>query len=233
MRLDDKAVSLATKGWQKISQSPSYINVQVTKLVRTFLNTIPYEEHGVILFPSKNALIRELAREGQDDPAQLTSLLLDARDVKQIPVYYPASQQQQHVLSELDRFANLDLYHQKYAWLCALGIPLTLPLAIIPLVPNVPGIYLAYRLYSHIKAILGIQHLKYLVGGSQAQSHLRLVPSDLMQRVYSFPTTTEETVVLTSEAACQICVDFDLPHLKLDLLKAIRQELDRLQLART
>ena len=42
-------------------------------------------------------------------------------------------------------------------------IPISLPFALVPIVPNVPGFYIAYRLYCNVKALLGVKHLDYLL----------------------------------------------------------------------
>ncbi|KAF9945504.1 hypothetical protein BGZ70_003772 [Mortierella alpina] len=67
-------------------------------------------------------------------------------------------------------------YHRKYMIYSALCVPVTSLFTIVPVVPNIPFFYNAYRLWSHWKAYNGAKHLDVLVksGGISFQ------PSDVL-----------------------------------------------------
>ncbi|CAN3374244.1 hypothetical protein DIURU_000877 [Diutina rugosa] len=94
----------------------------------------------------------------------LSELNIPKDHLQAVPLYHPKFQEPCTILDQLYKFRD-DAYktHKKHAIMCALGIPLTLPMAVLPVVPNVPGFYLAYRLYCNIKALQGVKNLDYLL----------------------------------------------------------------------
>ena len=115
-------------------------------------------------------MVREINdRHSKDLPrAVFTSELEQTRisvdQLKPIPVYHPSVQSPHVILSQMNRFkTELLSHHRKWAILCAIGIPISLPVALVPVAPNVPGFYLAYRLYCHLQALRGAKNLGFLL----------------------------------------------------------------------
>lgn len=84
--------------------------------------------------------------------------------LKPIPLYYPKS-----VISSLEVSKFLESIQDRYYKLhvkamiyCLIGLPLTVPFILLPVVPNIPGFYLCYRIYCHVKVLSGLKHLGYL-----------------------------------------------------------------------
>ncbi|KAG7661559.1 uncharacterized protein J8A68_004928 [[Candida] subhashii] len=190
VKMESKLTQLASKGWNKLSHSKKPINVKITKFVKKLLATIPYEENCLRSFPSKQAMIREVNEESIEsvnskinNPAissnssssintaessmiqsEIENLKIPTNQLKPIPLFHPSFQKPTTILNQIYSFREeTQSRHQKYALLCSIGMVAALPLGLIPLLPNVPAFYLAYRAYCNVKALLGIQHLDYLL----------------------------------------------------------------------
>lgn len=234
VKIESKLVNGATKIWTKLSTSKTSVNIKITNLVKSLLNTIPYEENCLKLFPSKQAMIREMQA---DDPgekslvlqSEIDNLRIAREKVLRIPFYHAGFQKPLDILTQLNEYRERGYaHHRKYAIACGVGVPLSLPFALVPVLPNVPGFYLAYRLYCNIKALMGIKHLDYLLGdGSSGTSHIRF--EKLPSIDANFSPNSSRQVLITKETIDKICADLHLEHLKEDLIKAMNQETARLE----
>ena len=54
-------------------------------------------------------------------------------------------------------------YHLKEIYKCLILLPLMIPLALIPIFPNISGFYLAYRIYCNMKTYLGARRLQQIL----------------------------------------------------------------------
>lgn len=221
VKIDAKLAGLAHKGWNKIKDSPNYVNVRITRLVYRLLNTISYHEHCITLFPSKSAMFRELQEGSSADS--------EAPPLRKIPVYVLSAQLHASVHAQLEELQQRQALHWKNALICAVGIPLSLPFALVPIVPNVPGIYLSYRLYCNVKALIGTKHLEYLLGESASTSHLQYTTSPELLALFTPTDSTHEILVLSSEKIDALCNQLKLHSIRSDLEKAMRQEQLRLE----
>ncbi|KAI5968501.1 hypothetical protein KGF57_000195 [Candida theae] len=240
-KVETKAINLATKGWNKLASSKVSANVKIVEWIRKLLATIPYEENCLRSFPSKQAMIREINEESLHlfKPVEKdTKGLIHQSDVKQldipdsqlkpIPLYHAKYQPPSTILTELVHFRT-DNYqkHKNGAILCAIGIPLTLPFALVPVLPNVPGFYLAYRLYCHVKALMGIKNLDYLL--DKNASHIRF--AELDDGVFGKGEQgkeQQEQLLITPEIIDTLVNKLSLP-IKDDLVKAMNQTEKRLK----
>ncbi|RCK67327.1 hypothetical protein Cantr_02294 [Candida viswanathii] len=260
-RLEGKIVKLASKGWSKLVNSKQSINQKIVQFVKRLLDTIPYEESCLRSFPSKATMIREineeslhLVRDEKDHkvvPGQYDDLKIDTNQLKPIPLFHPQFQKPTTILTQLYSFEEENKKrHTKQAIMCAVGVPLTLPFALVPVVPNVPGFYLAFRLYCNIKALLGIQHLDYLLENKQPgehevaneatvndTSHITFKPLEGLDQLYAKyneprllneVVQEDETVIINKEIIDELVEKSGLTNIKEDLLKAYKQETKRL-----
>lgn len=273
-KLENKLINLASKGWSKLTNSKQSVNQKVVSFIKKLLDTIPYEENCLKSFPTKATMIREINEEsshftegnkdesGSDSSgqmpvhkivqAQVDDLKISTDQLKPIPLYHPQFQNPSVILNQLYSFEEENKKkHKNQAILCAIGIPITLPFALVPILPNVPGFYLAYRLYCNIKALLGLQHLNYLLetkkGGDPEIANQSTVNDTLhitfkeiegLNQLYlqhNNPNLLqdpieddEETVIINEDTINQIVEKFELTNLKEDLLKALKQETKRL-----
>lgn len=145
------------KGWQK--SVVSYGNYA--------LRRIPYEEWGLKSVPplSERRKIQEL--NGTD----------------KVEVVFPKS------LIPMDRVPGVlktlatereGLHRRKLMW-CLIGMPISAPIALLPVVPNIPFFYLVYRAWSHWRAISGGKHIQFLLENKL----LSLKPSPIVDEVYA------------------------------------------------
>lgn len=255
VKIENKIVGLATKAWGKLTSSEVLVNKQIVKFVRKLLNTIPYNENILRSFPSKTAMIREINQEHYSElPKTVITLeieqgtyLLD--QLKPIPVLHPRFQEPQAILDQLHGFRdNLGAFHRKWALICAIGVPLTLPFAIVPVVPNVPGFYVAYRFYCHLKALMGVRNLGYLLECSKDSesnpsvedtTHLTFqacpeldVPflaDATFAKVKGQESDENERILVTKETIDRLVESIGLPQLREDLQRALYQETSRLE----
>jgi hypothetical protein len=261
VKYENKIIDFATKGWNKLLLSDKSWNVRIVKLIKSLLDTIPYEENCLKSFPLKAAMIREinLDKVGTEQlisnmspelkefeqPAKTTTILhshfenqkIPLEQLVPIPLYHPSFQHPSKILGQLHSFReNAYRHHVKYSWLCAIGIPISLPVALVPVLPNVPGLYLSYRLYCNIKALQGIKHLDYLLakkpdskGSVSDTNHLKFAPVDTLDKIYGkIVPTAEESVIITPEIIDRLVEELQVPSLKQDLRKALSQEQKRL-----
>ncbi|GJJ75484.1 hypothetical protein EMPS_07842 [Entomortierella parvispora] len=81
-----------------------------------------------------------------------------------VPFIYPASLKEAKAQEQVRQLlAHRIPYHRKYMIYSALWVPVTSLFTIVPLVPNIPFFYNAFRLWSHWKAYSGAKHLEFLV----------------------------------------------------------------------
>ena len=265
-KLESKFTGLASKGWNKLSTSDKTVNVKITNIINKLLNTISYEENCLKSFPSQKAMIREINEELLDAikskldtdssvmvQSEIDTLSIPVDQLKPIPIYHPSFQNPTTILNQLNRFRDEGhAMHMKYATLCAIGVPLSLPFALVPVLPNVPGLYLSYRLYCNIKALLGVKHLDYLLESSSKEGLSKEVSSKDTSKVndksnvttehltfkaipaidtfyHPSEATQTETIIITNDIIDSLCKELGFAHLKDDLHKALHQETERLK----
>ncbi|KAK4449968.1 mitochondrial K+-H+ exchange-related-domain-containing protein [Podospora aff. communis PSN243] len=217
------------KGWQK--KVVSYGNYAFRR--------IPYEEWGLKSVPPLSQRRREVELNGSE----------------KVEVVYPKS------LIAMDKIPKIlhtlaterESLHKKKLLLCFVGMPLTIPVGILPVIPNLPFFYLCYRAWSHYRALAGGKHIQFLL----QKNLLTLTPSPVVDAVYANqkqplastpqPTTTMktgpdsedfktfdpsntevpnpdgETMLLSQANGIKMTQALDLPQLEVELERAIWQ----------
>ncbi|KAK5660504.1 hypothetical protein OQA88_13052 [Cercophora sp. LCS_1] len=215
------------RGWQK--SVVSYGNYAFRR--------IPYEEWGLKSVPPLSQRRREVELKGTE----------------KVEVVYPKS------LLPMDKIPGIlqmlaterEALHKKRLFWCFVGMPITIPIGILPLVPNLPFFYLCYRAWSHWRALSGGKHLQFLV----QKNLLTMTPSPVVDEVYAdqkqpLPSTPEptahagpdaepfttlnpsekptpnpegETMLLSQANGKKMTQALDLPQLEVELERAIWQ----------
>lgn len=105
-------------------------------------------------------------------------------------------------------------------------MPLTLPFALVPIIPNIPFFYLVYRAWSHWRAIAGGRHLQWLVETKLLHS----APSAKLSQLYASspplsrqPEGDREALLLTQKQVRSFCEALDVPALEVELERAVSQ----------
>ncbi|OIW28425.1 hypothetical protein CONLIGDRAFT_714949 [Coniochaeta ligniaria NRRL 30616] len=217
------------KGWQKT----------VVTYGNRALRRIPYEEWGLKSVPPLSERRKTQEEDGTD----------------KVEVVYPKSLIPTEKIPGVIKTLATEreaLHKRKLIW-CLIGMPISAPVALIPVVPNIPFFYLVYRAWSHWRAIQGGKHLQFLLKSDL----LAPTPSPVLDAVYAAqepplesspkPTTTPETdmsenitpfpppaidpphhpegetMLLTQAGAKRMTQELGLPALEVELERAIWQ----------
>lgn len=241
--LEARIVNKFANLWNRMETSEKSMNKKIVKVLNKWLTSIPWIETSLKSLPSKKNINR--FTKAEDKPVSHHEIVrsnIKPDDLKSIPLFYPAN------LLSMDKIVgqispDLGLLYRRHKKLLlhdVLLLPLTIPIILIPIVPNIPGFYLTYRAYCHWKVLLGISHLKYLL---ETGNHL--VPEEIqMEDVYKVTSDIQckdnvkhcievgdepESLVISEDIVPAICNSFGVPGLTGNILTAIRQERKRLK----
>ncbi|KAA8904169.1 mitochondrial K+-H+ exchange-related-domain-containing protein [Sphaerosporella brunnea] len=145
--LADKASARAAQLWLKWESAEKGWQKKLTEYGNKVFNRIAFEEWGLKSIPPLSA------RKEQEGAAS-----------KKIEVIFPPSIiSEQNVPKIVERLATerTSLHRRRLIW-CLIGMPISAPFGLIPVIPNIPFFYLAYRAFSHWKALSGAKHLEFL-----------------------------------------------------------------------
>lgn len=185
LTLPEKIQSKAARTWAEWEKKPSGWQKTVVGYGNQALRRIPYEEWGLKSVPPLSTARMNDEQEGK---------------VK-VEVVYPKSLIKPEglpgILNTLS--TEREALHKKRLLLCFVGMPLTIPVGILPVIPNLPFFYLVYRAWSHWRALSGGRHIQFLL----KRGLLDPVPSPILDQVYADqdhplpsapePTTTTAT----------------------------------------
>ncbi|KAL6940444.1 hypothetical protein ACO0QE_004345 [Hanseniaspora vineae] len=249
VKYETKLSQKAAQIWNKLETSPKSYNKVIVKWVNKFLNQVTWEEHSLTSIPSESFVLKkinenttikdffpdksrisleEYMRYSQmektkvvEDPEHKYAL---AKSVEPVKLYYPDSVlSPPEILSKINKLSKFGIaYHKKQMMYCGLALPLTFPLILIPLLPNVPGFYITYRFYCHLKAYLGAKHLKALCNNEHG-SWLQFAKLQSYSEIFHCKKD-EPFDQLTESQVNKITELLKIPEIKRNLMKAIRQE---------
>lgn len=93
------------------------------------------------------------------------------------------------VLGTLERLAReRQGLHTSKLWQSVAWMPVTIPFALVPVVPNLPFFYLCFRAYSHYRALYGGKLLARVLQGSSGKKEgdlVRAVPESRLDAMYA------------------------------------------------
>jgi len=161
----------ADKGWQK----------KVTVYGNQLFRRIPFEEWGLKTLPP---LTKTREREMIVTGKLRFDVLFPGRFVKE-----------GSVLGTLERLSReRQALHARKLWQSVALMPVTVPFALVPVVPNLPFFYMCFRAYSHYRALYGGKLLARVLqgaGGAGAgngkgvQELVRAVPERRLDAMYA------------------------------------------------
>lgn len=239
IRYETKISNKVSKIWTNMEDSPKGYKKKIVAWVNSLLDQTPWSENSLKTVPSESYILKRVQEKEHEKENKLTLKEYLSKSDELIPkpihVYYPTSViSREHVLQEFESLWEVGKsYHKKYTIYSILGIPFTLPLVLVPVVPNVPGFYLAYRAYCNFKAYCGAKHLQSLVENeNQRLEFINMKEySDIISTgLKNKPTVTsdEEKMLLDHALLDRVLDNLEIHELKTDLGKAIRQEEKRL-----
>lgn len=268
-KITDKAVSM----WKNFSNSESSINKKVVSVINRILANIPWLETCLLSMPSQKFITRKLKQDNEEERKKHEDLNeeglkheesrvvetkfvtheeilqknIESKDLEMFHYYYPNKLTNIQVM--LDTFkpefkSQYDL-HRKGILKDLCMMPLTIPFALVPLLPNIPGFYLLYRIYCHIKVIASLKYLVVLL----KDGHLNYEPVDTLTEIYLKTEDVtvrnnviehlgymselggelegklpEEKLLISEDVAKELCAEMDDPACAEKLVFAIQQE---------
>lgn len=215
-RLDDRLATRLARVWDRFEQSDRRWKQVVTTWVDKLLDTVPFEENGLRSVPPRHTRKRQLKDKSHISEKEAIRSG-QVRDLEPVPLVFPATAGLTFAEAQTNvgtaALQGLKTHRRQMLW-CLAGLPLTLPLSINPLLPNIPGIYLTYRLWANYRAYKAAQNLEYLVRHRQ----FRGAPLPALDTAYA-----EYPLPMTALLAARISDIFDDKTLDRELQQAIRQ----------
>ncbi|KAK0665127.1 mitochondrial K+-H+ exchange-related-domain-containing protein [Cercophora samala] len=227
--------SKAARTWSGWEQKEEGWQKKVVNYGNYALRRIPYEEWGLKSVPPLSQRRKQVELRGDE----------------KVEVVYPKSLLPLGKVSKiLETLATEreSLHKQRLVW-CFVGMPITIPVGLLPVVPNLPFFYLVYRAWSHWRAYAGGKHIQFLLKNNL----LTYTPSPVLDAVYAgqkqpLPSTPEpttspsaellgnekipgpenpnpegETMLLNQANGRKMTQALDLPQLEVELERAIWQ----------
>ncbi|ATY64249.1 (fungal and plant) [Cordyceps militaris] len=208
----DKGVAFAARTWAGWEKRDKGWQRKVVDYGNYAFRRIPFAEWGLKSVPPLSA--RRRAEELQGDG--------------KVELVFPASViPAAHVESVAQRLATeRQAIHRRQMMWCFVGMPITLPFALVPVIPNLPFFYLVYRAFSNWRAIAGGKHVQWLI----EKKLLLPSPSKALDLVYAqspaaknMDAAAKEEILLT-HTQIRTCTDtLDIPELETELERAVWQ----------
>lgn len=228
IRWEQTAVNKCKQFWNKMEKSPKPINIKIVSLVHQYMNRIPWQEDSLLSIPGEHYIMKRIEHEASSSSSSskmegviktmtAKQYMQTSPPPKLVPVsiYHPDSLSSDKLTSQLNELSRLGLkYHIKEIYKCLLVLPLTLPLVLVPIVPNIPGFYLSYRIYCNLKAYLGAKHLQ------------KMLADDVMtfKQIKEYNDIISDDSKLTVEKIGQITNLFDINEINSTLKRSLSQE---------
>lgn len=215
-RVDEKMVAKAQKVWHDFETSDKNWKKTIVRWSNTLLERIPYEEWCLRTIPSIAKYQRQIKHQFQDeldskhiDPTNVLQEKVDAEVLEPVKLCFPTNvlsfEQAQGQLRDITDKA-LGFHKKRAIWLLIL-LPFTTPIALIPVVPNLPAFYVMFRIYCHFTAYQGAKHLDFLLKHNQLRKEELLslntayehysgdadsVPVDRIRRIFNSESMSTE-----------------------------------------
>ncbi|KAI2623490.1 mitochondrial K+-H+ exchange-related-domain-containing protein [Hypomontagnella submonticulosa] len=227
----DKATIRAAKLWANWEKKEKGWQKKVVVYGNYLLRRIPYEEWSLKSVPPLSTRRREEEILGKD------------KNYLIFPETLIPTTKAVNVLQTLGTERE-SLHRTRMIW-CFVGMPISAPFALVPVIPNLPFFYLVYRAWSHWRALAGGKHIQFLC----QRNLLSLAPSPVLDSIYSRllppdftpkePITNtekanspasksskgaeEETMLLSQKNGRELVKVLEIPELEVEVERAIWQ----------
>lgn len=145
----DRAIKKAADTWAKWEEAEKGWQKTIVTYGNAGLKRISYQEWGLKSFPPSNPKLesKEVAENKKFDVVYPGNILHN-RDVPKV----------------LERLAkDRKALHWNRFIGSMIAMPLTIPFALVPVIPNIPFFYATYRCWSHWRALKGSDHLENIL----------------------------------------------------------------------
>ncbi|OPB38322.1 hypothetical protein A0O28_0014270 [Trichoderma guizhouense] len=210
--LIDRGAAFAARKWAQWEKMEKGWQRKVVDYGNHAFRRIPFEEWGLKSVPPLSARRREDELRGRDA----------------VQLVFPPAAIPEHKAEGVVRKLATErqaLHRQRLIW-CFVGMPITAPLGLVPLVPNLPFFYLVYRAWSHWRAINGGKHVQWLLQNNL----LHLAPSKELDQLYTKDGQApadepagKEQMLITQKQIQDFSETLDLPAVEIELERAIWQ----------
>ncbi|EPX73036.1 uncharacterized protein SOCG_00793 [Schizosaccharomyces octosporus yFS286] len=140
----DRILNRIYNTWDAWSKSKSFIKQKTVSFGNSVLHRVPHEE----------SFLRSVSTAKKLNDKEFYSTIVIER---------PDSLEPSEILQELIRLQEMKQLHRKNFIANIIGLPLTIPFILIPIIPNVPGFYLCYRAYCNFRALMGTSQITRLL----------------------------------------------------------------------
>ncbi|KAF7560610.1 hypothetical protein G7046_g3530 [Stylonectria norvegica] len=207
----DKGATWAAKLWAKWEKKESGWQRKVVDYGNQAFRRIPYEEWGLKSVPPLSSRRRAEEITGKE----------------KVELCFPSSVVPVHKAEGILRTLATErqaLHRKRLIW-CFVGMPISAPFALVPVIPNLPFFYLVYRAWSHWRAIGGGKHVEWLIQNKLVQPS----PSQMLDQLYLQhaqtveDSDTKEQILLTQKEVQTFSATLDIPELEIEMERAIWQ----------
>ncbi|KAH6717204.1 mitochondrial K+-H+ exchange-related-domain-containing protein [Leptodontidium sp. MPI-SDFR-AT-0119] len=163
----DKGTTKAANLWAGWEKKESGWQKKVVDYGNQALKRIPYEEWGLKSIPplSKRRESEELSGNEKVE-VSFPSTLIPRERVMEVLRTLGTERQSLHKSRMIYSF---------------IGMPISAPFALVPIVPNLPFFYLVFRAWSHWRALSGAKHVEFLLDNKLVKA----TPSKILDDLYS------------------------------------------------
>ncbi|KAF7364993.1 p-loop containing nucleoside triphosphate hydrolase protein [Mycena venus] len=225
-------------GWGK-AETGSW-RLRVFEFGERFLDKLDFEEGALKRIDVKQAPPTNV-------PADLTGAEREEAEAAwaklEVPLFYPPSVLSgPSALSELRAFLQKRIpQHNKGFWTYLLISPLTAPFMIIPIIPNLPFFFCAWRAWSHYQALRAARHINGLLENGKivpaADTTLDAVYADVAADSKEAPpadvekdSTSKPTMIVTRDSLGHAMRALEMkPDEAKDVLRACEQAANRIR----
>lgn len=163
----DRAATKGANLWLNWDKKESGWQKKVTSYGNKLFQRLPYAEWGLKSILPLSAKRKQDEIEGKEEVRlEYPGAFIDAREVH-------------NALQELGS-KERQSFHTKWFWASIVGMPISAPVALLPVVPNLPFFYLCFRAWSHWRARGGSKHLEFLLDNRI----IELAPSGVLRTAY-------------------------------------------------
>ncbi|KAM0484256.1 hypothetical protein ACHAPX_001676 [Trichoderma viride] len=208
----DRGADFAARKWAQWEKMERGWQRKVVDYGNHAFRRIPFQEWGLKSVPPLSSRRRNDELRGRD----------------KVELVFPPAAIPEHKAEGVLRTLATErqaLHRQRLLW-CFVGMPITAPLGLVPVVPNIPFFYLVYRAWSHWRAINGGKHVQWLIQNNLVQ----LSPSKALDQLYTKEgqapieeLSGKEQMLITQQQIRDFSETLNLPPVEIELERAIWQ----------
>ncbi|KAM3439449.1 hypothetical protein MY4824_002724 [Beauveria thailandica] len=215
----DKGVAFAARTWAGWEKKEKGWQRKVVGYGNYAFRRIPFAEWGLKSVPPLSARLRAEELQGGGDG-----------DGGRVEVVFPRSVIPEAEVENVARRLATErqpIHRRQMMW-CLVGMPITLPFALVPIIPNLPFFYLVYRAFSNWRAIAGGKHVQWLIENKllvpSPSKALDLVYAQSPAAVAQIKDPEAKEEILLTHTQIRTCTDaLGIPELETELDRAVWQ----------